>query len=128
MALAGIVAVSMIAILAYERAALQRQQDLGVQRLEGMLETYDLLLPEMSRLEQEAERQAIARIVDRVDAARSRSPDMFEELEPGLSERLGVAFLELGRPAEAELARLEAELRAVEEEGRRLEAGLQGQS
>ena len=103
-ALAGIVAVSMIAILAYERAALQRQQDLGVQRLEGMLETYDLLLPEMSRLEQEAERQAIARIVDRVDAARSRSPDMFEELEPGLSERLGVAFLELGRPAEAELA------------------------
>ena len=30
--------------------------------------------------------------------------------------------------AEAELARLEAELRAVEEEGRRLEAGLQGQS
>jgi len=69
-----------------------------------MLETYDLLLPEMSRLEQEAERQAIARIVDRVDAARSRSPDMFEELEPGLSERLGMAFLELGRPAEAELA------------------------
>ncbi len=103
-ALASLVGVSVMSSLAWDRASLQRQRELEAERVANMTEMFDLLLPEMTRMETAEERQAIGGIAARVDEARASYPELFARFEPGLSERLGWIYRELGRPADAEVA------------------------